>query len=163
VPPIRDAVLSVDSNLALSNVRTQVEQIDDSIAGDRLFAGFTSAFGVLALLLACLGLYGVMSHSISRRTGEIGIRMAIGADARRVLIHIMRETMLLVLIGAALGVVASLALTRLIASMLFGLPHNDPLPIPLASQPLTGVAAFSGSLPARRASRIEPIRALRYE
>jgi predicted permease len=163
VPLVREAVQSVDANLALFNVMTQIEQIDESIGGDRLFAGFTLIFGLLALALACLGLYGVMSYNVSRRTGEIGIRMAIGADARRVLIHVMRETMLLVLIGVALGVGASLGVFQLVASQLFGLASNDPLTIALAALALISVAGLSAYLPARRASRIEPLRALRYE
>jgi predicted permease len=162
-PLLREAVLSVDGNLALSDVRTQLEQIDQSIAADRLFAGFTSAFAALALLLACLGLYGVASYGVSRRTVEIGVRMAIGADARSVLVLVMRETMLLVLIGAGLGVGVSLAASRLVASMVFGLTPNDPLTIGLAGLTVISVATLSGYLPARRASRIEPTRALRYE
>jgi predicted permease len=162
-PLVREAVQSVDSNLALFDVKTQVDQIDESIAGDRLFAGFTAAFAALALLLACLGLYGVISYNVSRQTSEIGIRMAIGADARRVLIHVMRENMLLVLVGIALGIGGSLALTRLVSNMLLGLAPNDPLTITLAAVTLVGVAAVSSYLPARRASRIQPTRALRYE
>jgi len=156
-PLVREAVQSIDANIAMFKVMTQVEQIDESIGGDRLFAIFTSIFGLLALLLACLGLYGVMSYNVSRRTSEIGIRMAIGADARKVLIHVMQETMLLVLIGVVLGVAVSLAVYRLVASMLFELCPNDPLTITLAALTLVMVAGLSAYLPARRASRVEPL------
>ncbi|MGH9762102.1 MAG: FtsX-like permease family protein, partial [Blastocatellia bacterium] len=124
VPLVRQALQSADSNLAISDVRTQREQVDESLSQERLFANFTAAFGVLALVLSCLGLYGVMSYSVARRINEIGLRMALGADPGRMIRHVMRESMVMVVVGVGLGAGASLIATKLIAAMLFGLGRN---------------------------------------
>jgi predicted permease len=160
---IRDAVREVDSNLPLFDITTQSRQADESLTQERLFATLSSFFGLLALLLACIGLYGVMSYGVERRTNEIGIRMAMGATAVRVTRMVMRETMVVVFIGVAIGLGAALAVTRLIASMLFGLVATDPVTIIAAAALMVGVASVAGYLPARRASQVDPMVALRYE
>jgi predicted permease len=160
---IREAVHEVDSNLPLFDLKTQSQQADESLTQERLFATLSSFFGVLALLLACIGLYGVMSYGVARRTNEIGIRMALGASAPRVTRMVMRETMLVVVVGVAIGLGAAVATTRLIASMLFGLAATDALTISFAVVLMIGVAAVAGYLPARRASKVDPMVALRYE
>jgi predicted permease len=163
VASVREAVRDVDANLPLSGVTTQSEQADESLTQERLFATMSSFFGILALLLACIGLYGVMSYGVARRTNEIGIRMALGASARRVTLMVMRETMIVVVIGVVIGLGAAVATTRLIASMLFGLAPTDPVTISLAILLMLSVAALAGYLPARRASKVDPMVALRYE
>ena len=160
---IREAVREVDSNLPLYSVKTQSQQSNESVRGERLFATLASFFGAVALLLACIGLYGVMSYGVARRTNEIGIRMALGATAHGVTRMVMRETIVIVLIGVAIGLGTAFATTRLIASMLFGLIPTEPLTISLAVVVMIGVAAVSGYLPARRASKVDPMIALRYE
>ena len=163
IPDVRRAVASVDRHLPLYNVRTQVQQIDSYLIQERLFAKLTGCFGALAMLLASIGLYGVMSYAVVRRTGEIGIRMALGAQRRDVLWQVLRETMLLVAIGLSIGLPAALASTRLIRNQLFGLKPTDPFTISLATLVLVLVAVFAGYLPARRASRLDPMVALRYK
>jgi predicted permease len=163
VGAIRDAVSEVDKNVPLFDISTQRRQIELSLAQERLFASLSGFFGLLALLLACVGLYGVMSCAVARRTNEIGIRMALGATAPRVTRMVMRETMLLVVIGVVIGLCAALASTQLIESMLFGLAPRDPLTITLATLLMIAVAGVAGYLPARRASRVDPMVALRYE
>jgi ABC-type antimicrobial peptide transport system permease subunit len=118
---------------------------------------------VLALLLACIGLYGIMSYAVVRRTNEIGIRMALGAQRGNVLWLVLKETFSLIIIGVTIGLCAALGTTRLISSMLFGLTATDPVTIAVAIFLLVAVAAFAGYLPARRASRVDPMVALRYE
>jgi predicted permease len=160
---IREAVYEVDNNLPMFDVKTQTEQADESLTQERLFATLSGFFGILALLLACIGLYGVMSYGVARRTNEIGIRMALGASAPRVTRMVMRETMTVVVVGVVIGLAAALSTTRLIASMLFGLAPNDVLTISSAVVIMIGVAAGAGYLPARRASQVDPMVALRYE
>jgi ABC-type antimicrobial peptide transport system permease subunit len=145
------------------DVRTQNQQADRSLSQERLFATLSSFFSVLALVLACIGLYGVMSHAVTRRTNEIGIRMALGARAGHVTSLVMRETLTLVLAGTAIGLGAALAGFRLIGSMLFGLTPTDPLTITFAVLLMIAAAALAGYLPARRAARVDPMIALRYE
>jgi predicted permease len=163
VGAIREAVSEVDKNLPLFDITTQRRQIEHSLAQERLFASLSSFFGLLALLLACIGLYGVMSYAVARRTNEIGIRMALGATAPRVTRMVMGETMLMVFIGVVIGLGAALASTQLIESMLFGLAPRDPLTISSATVLMIAVAGVAGYLPARRASRVDPMVALRYE
>jgi predicted permease len=163
VPAIRDAVRDVDSNLPMFDIKTQRQRSDESVTQERLFATLASFFGVVALVLACIGLYGVMSYGVARRTNEIGIRMALGATASRVTLMVMRETMLVVVIGVVIGLGAAVATTRLVAAMLFGLAPNDSLTISGAVLLMIGVAALAGYIPARRAARVDPMIALRYE
>ena len=163
VPALRSAIASIDKDVPLLDVRTQQEQIDDTTKEERIFASLTSGFGVLALILACIGIYGIMAYSISRRTNEIGIRMALGAQRERVLRMVLREAWWLALIGVATGLGAALAMGRLITSMLYGLKSWDPVTLGLASLLLVGVAMAASWLPARRAAGLEPMKALRHE
>jgi predicted permease len=160
---VRSAVTAVDRNLPLFDVKTQVQQIDESLVQERLFARLSTLFGMLALLLASIGLYGVMSYAVARRTSEIGIRMALGAERGEVLWLVLRETMLVVAIGLGVGLPAALASTRLIRNRLFGLEPTDPLAISVATFTLIGITVLAGYLPARGAARTDPMVALRYE
>jgi predicted permease len=144
-------------------LRMMSDVVNESLTQERFIAQLGSAFSLFALLLACVGLYGVMSFAVTRRTGEIGIRMALGAEARDVIRLVMREVSLLVALGAGVGLAAALAATRLVATLLFGLTPTDPLTIALATLLLIGVAALAGYLPARRAARVDPLVALRHE
>jgi ABC-type antimicrobial peptide transport system permease subunit len=128
-----------------------------------LLATLSSGFGLLALLLSCLGLYGILSYAVARRTNEIGVRMALGADRRDVLWLVMGDALRLVLIGAALGIPAALAASRLVASQLFGISATDPGAIVAATLALLAVAALAVYFPARRATRVDPLVALRCE
>jgi predicted permease len=160
---IRQAVHSIDSNLPLFSIRTQNELIARMFTQEKLFAGLSSFFGLLALALVCIGLYGVMSYTVTRRTHEIGVRMALGAQSGDVLRMVLRESLLLVLAGTLIGLAAAWAATRLIARMLFGLTPTDPLTLALASLLLLAVAALASWLPAHRAARVDPLTALREE
>jgi predicted permease len=163
VASIRQVVQEVDKNLPMFGIKTQSEQVNATLAQERLFARLSSFFGVLALMLACIGLYGLMSYAVARRTHEIGIRMALGARSGDVLWMVMREILMLVVIGITLGLPAALAAMQLISSMLFGLTATDPVTISVATLFMIAVAAFAGYLPARKASRVDPMVALRYE
>jgi predicted permease len=145
------------------NIRAATIWMDGVLFEDRLLAKLAAFFSLLALLLVSMGLYGVMSYDVARRTHEIGIRMALGARRRDVVGLVMRETMLLGAIGVIIGLSVALGATRLIESRLYGLTPNDPLTIVLASLLLLTVAALAGYLPARRAARVDPMVALRHE
>jgi len=160
---IRDIARQIDPNLPLTDVSTQIEQVEKRFQQEKLFAQAYALFGALALLLASIGLFGVMSYSVSRRTNEIGVRMALGAQPRDVLGLVMRESMILVGIGALLGVATALASARLIATQLFGVPPTDLAALAAAIGIMGAVSAFAGYLPARRAARVDPMVALRYE
>ena len=160
---IREAVRAIDPNLPLMGVSTQVEQIDQNLQQDRVFAQAYAMFGALAMLLASIGLFGLMSYSVARRTNEIGIRMALGAQRGDVLRLVMRESMLLVVIGIVTGLAVAIAASRLVASLLFGLAATDAPTILLATFTMAAVSAIAGYLPARRAARVDPIVALHYE
>jgi len=160
---LRQAVRRQDANLPVFNIKTMERQIDESLSTDRLVAVLSAMFGVLATLLAAVGLYGVMAYMVVRRTREIGIRMALGADRRNVLRLVMKEVILLAGVGMGIAVVASLAMGRLIQSQLLGVSVRDPLVIASATGVLALVALFSGFLPAMRATRVDPLQALRYE
>ena len=164
---VRRALTEIDSKLPVIRVTTLSERVDGSLNQERLIAQLSSFFGGLALLLACVGLYGIMSYAVARRTSEIGIRMALGAQRGNILGMVLRETLLLVLIGLALGIPAALAATRLagslISSLLFKLKAADPVTITIATLVMIVIALLAGYLPARRASRVDPMVALRYE
>ena len=163
IPLLRRAVQSVDQNLPLIDVRTQTEQIDDTIRQERIFASLTSGFGLLALTLASIGIYGIMAYTVARRTNEIGIRFALGAQTRQILTMILRETSWLAVIGVAVGLGTALLLTRFLESMLFGLKPNDPATMIVSAALLFVVALLAGFIPARRASQVQPMQALRHE
>jgi predicted permease len=163
VGAIREAVRQIDPNLPLQDVSTQLEQAERRFAQEKLFAQAYSLFGVLALVVASIGLFGLMSYSVSRRTNEIGIRMALGAQRFDVLRLVMRESMLLVAIGVVIGIAAALGAGRWVESLLFGLAATDVVSILVATAVMLGVSALAGYLPARRASRVDPMIALRYE
>jgi ABC-type antimicrobial peptide transport system permease subunit len=163
VPKIRAVVKAVDPDLPVLNVRTQTEQIDATLSEERGFATLTTCFGLLALLLASIGIYGVMAYTVSRRTNEIGIRMALGAQARQVLRMVLAESSVLAVIGIIAGLAAALAATRVLTSMLFGVKPTDPATFCAAAALLLLVALLSALVPAWRAATVEPITALRHE
>jgi predicted permease len=167
IPAVRQAVRSIDGGLPLFDVLTQTQQIDELLLQERLFARLTAFFGALALILVCVGLYGIMSYAVARRTSEIGIRMALGARRGNILGMVLREVLFLVGIGVVLGIAGSFATARLaeatVSGLLFGLKINDAKVIVFAAVVLVAVATLAGLVPARRASHVDPIVALRYE
>ncbi len=163
VSEVRRAIAEVDHNLPVSGVTTLAEQVGRSVSSQRLVAQLSAFFGLLAVFLACIGIYGLMSYAVTRRTSEIGIRMALGAGRSNVLWLVMREILVLVSLGLAIGVPAALAGDRLVSSMLFGLSPTDPATLLAAPIILLAVATLAGYLPARRASKVDPMVALRYE
>ena len=160
---LRSAVQGVSQSLPPINIHTMTGLVDDTLQTDRFIEQLSTAFGFVAILLASIGLYGVMAYNVARRTRDIGIHMALGAEPGNVRWQILRETLALVSIGIAIGVPVALAGTRLIRSMLFGLGFADPIVIVSAAALLAGVAALAGFVPARRASQVDPMVALRYE
>jgi predicted permease len=163
IASMRDVVRGLDKEVPIFDAKTQTEEIDEAVFQERIFAQLTSLFGVLAVLLACLGLYGLMSYSVARKRNEIGIRMALGARRARILRGVLIEALGLVLLGLAVGVPVVLAATRLISSQLYGLRPNDALTLALATLLLAAVALLAGYIPARRATKVDPAVALRYE
>ncbi|PYS71070.1 MAG: hypothetical protein DMF69_11570 [Acidobacteria bacterium] len=162
-PVARQAINEVDDKLPIFDVTTLSDQMQERLQQDRLIAQLVSFFGMLALLLACIGLYGVMAQGVARRTNEIGIRIALGARGKMIIWMVLREVLLLVVVGLAIGVPVALLSTRFVSSQLFGLTGNDPVTLLGAAVILTFVAMLAGFIPARRASRVNPLIALRYE
>jgi predicted permease len=160
---MRQKVRALDSNVPIYDMRTTEEQIDNSLRTERLVSSLSTVFGSLATLLAVIGLYGVMAYNVTRRTREIGIRMALGALGGDVIWMVMREVLILIGIGVVIGLPAAIGLSFLIKSQLYGLAPTDPLTLALATLLLAGVAGMAGFIPAFRASRVDPLRALRYE
>jgi predicted permease len=159
---VKQAAAEVDPTMNLE-ITTYAGLVEGALTRERLLATLSAFFGGLALLLAVIGLYGVMSYNIARRRNEIGIRMALGAEQARVLGMVMREASLLILAGLAIGLGTTLGLTRFVASFLYGVKPNDPRTLALAALTLALVAALAGFFPARRASRLDPMTALREE
>ena len=160
---IREAVRQIDPNLPMMDVSTQIEQIERRFLQEKVFAQAYTLFGGIALLLAAIGLFGLMSYNVSRRTNEIGIRMALGAQRQDVLSLIMRESMLLVAIGVVAGLAMAFSGAGFVATLLFGLAPTDLATMAVAMVVMILVSALAGYIPARRASRVDPMVALRYE
>jgi predicted permease len=160
---VQRIIHDIDHNLPISNVTTLDEQVARSYTDQRVVAQLSTFFGLLAVFLSAIGIYGLMSYVVSRRTNEIGIRMALGAERMHVRWLVMRELLLLVAVGVAIGAPAALLSSRLVNSMLFGLHGNDPFSLLAAVFVLLLIAALAGYLPAQRASRVDPMVALRYE
>jgi predicted permease len=163
MPEIRDAVTYFDSNLLITGMKTQVEQIDQNIYQERLFANLSTLFALLALIVVCVGIYGLLSYQVSRRTQEIGIRLALGAQRGDVLRLVIGQGALLSGLGALFGVTAALAVTRYLQSLLFRVKPSDPTTIAAAAFGLIAVAMLASYIPARRAAKVDPMVALRYE
>jgi predicted permease len=158
---IRGSVRQADPAIALAEMKTLRQQIAETIGKPRAFAALATASGMIGLLLACVGLYGVVSYETIRRTREIGIRMALGAQRSDVLRLVMRQTVVVVTIGAGIGIALALAAARLIRGALFGIAPSDPFAIGSALVVLIAVALAASYLPARRALRLDPTQALR--
>jgi predicted permease len=163
LPALRRVVQQIDPDLPLSNVRTQDQQIDADLAQERIFVTLTSGFGLLALALASVGIYGVMAYSVANRTNEIGIRLALGAQPAQVRRMILRESAWLAGAGIVSGLAAALLLARAVKSMLYGIEPNDPLTLAAGVAVLLAVALAASWIPARRAAGVQPMVALRHE
>jgi predicted permease len=163
LPSIRDAVRSVDSNLPVSHLMTQSEQIDRAMFRERLVAWLAGAFGLLALVVACIGLYGILSFEVTRRTHEVGVRMALGASPAEVFGLVLGRGIRLVALGAVVGIGAALGLTRYLQSLLYGVRPIDPLAYAAVTILLLIVTMGACYVPARRATKVDPMVTLRYE
>ena len=163
VNSVREIVHQADARVPISRVRTQAAQIDQLINQEIIFARLCTAFAILGLVIASVGLYGTMSYSIARRTNEIGIRMALGAQRGRVIWLVLRQVFMLATAGLAIGLPTALATSKFVESFLFGMKPNDPLAITAAVAILVAAAVVAGYAPARRASKIDPMVALRHE
>ena len=160
---LRRVVQSVDPDLPIIDVRTQREQINAAMQIELLFAALTAGFGVLALALACVGIYGIMAYSVANRRNEIGIRLALGAQPGQVRAMILRESTWLTAAGITVGLSAALCLTRLVKSMLYGIQPYDPATLAAGVLILLTVALAASWIPARRAAGVQPTEALRHE
>jgi predicted permease len=160
---IRRVIQGIDRNVPIYNVKTLEQQIDESISTDRLLATLSTFFSLLAALMAAIGLYGVMRYSVTRRTREIGIRMALGAQRSTVVQMVMREVVIFSALGIAIGLPTALALGKYVGSMLYGVKPADQLTLFAASLLMGVVALIAGYLPALRAAKVDPVIALRWE
>jgi ABC-type antimicrobial peptide transport system permease subunit len=160
---VRQEIKNYNAGLSVRSVETLPTLVKDTIRTQIIIAKLSSFFGGLALLLACIGLYGVMSYTVAGRTKEIGIRMALGAQQRNVIGFVMRQAFSLVIFGVFIGVPLAMLSARVFTSMLFGLTNTDPLSLGIAVALLATVGALAGMIPARRATRIDPMVALREE
>jgi ABC-type antimicrobial peptide transport system permease subunit len=163
VNTVRAIVHQADARIPVTNVKTQAAQIDQTMNQEIIFARLCTTFAILALLIACVGLYGTMSYTVARRTGEIGIRMALGAQRGAVVWMVLQQVFVLAAVGLAIGVPTALGISRFVESFLFGVKPNSPAALVLAAAILLGAVLLAGSMPARNASRIDPMTALRHE
>ncbi|MBS1854602.1 MAG: ABC transporter permease [Acidobacteria bacterium] len=163
VPSVRDAVLALDKDQPVTSVRSMTEVVSDTYGSIRFPMALLWVFSALALALSAVGIFGVMSYTVSRRTRELAIRMALGASRREVLRMVLREGLGVTLVGVALGIAGALALSRVMAGYVYGISSTDPVTFVAASALLTGVALVASLVPARRAARVDPMAALRYE
>jgi len=163
LPAMRRAVAQIDGSLSITDVHTEQEDIDESLRTERALAALTAGFGLLALALACVGIYGIMAYSVANRRNEIGIRLALGAQPGQVRGMILRESTWLAIAGIVTGVGAALGLMRLVKSMLYGIQPYDPLTMLGGVAILLTVALAASWIPARRAARVQPMEALRHE
>jgi ABC-type antimicrobial peptide transport system permease subunit len=159
---LQQIVQEIDQNLSVES-RPLLDLVDQSLLLQRLIARLTGLFGLLGLLLACLGVYGIMSYSVAQRANEMGIRLALGARRGDIIRHVLLEALWPVLGGVAFGLAVAMSATRLVASQLFGLTATDPLTILLATFSMAAIAAMAAYFPARKASRVEPMVVLRRE
>jgi putative ABC transport system permease protein len=162
IADVKSALADIDPNVSFE-FNTLAAQVDESLSRERLLASLSGFFGALALLLATIGLYGVMSYNIARRRNEIGIRIALGAERSRVLMMVLREASRLIAAGLIIGLGITIATTRFIGSFLYGVRSTDPLILCLAAGVLATVAAFAAYIPARRPLRLDPMTALRED
>ena len=162
-PSLCELVRDIESNLSVRSIVRLEDQIALTLGQERTIATGLGIFGGLALILACVGLYGVMSYGVARRAGEIGVRIALGATRGLVVRLVLRETLLLSFIGVAIGIPLALATTGLVKSMLFGLTATDPVTIGAMVVAILSVAILAGAIPASRAARIDPAAALRCD
>jgi len=160
---VREIVRQADAHVPVSEIRTEAVDIDRTISQEITLARLCTAFAILALVIACVGLYGTMAYTVARRTGEIGIRMALGAQRAAVVRMVLHEVVVLVAVGLAISVPAALTASKLVESFLFGTKPNDPMAMALALATLVFAALLAGYMPARKASRIDPMAALRNE
>ena len=163
IAAVRREIQAIDPDVSVYDVATMNQVIDRVLQPDRMFAVLAGTFGLLALLLTSIGIYGVVAYQTTRRTGEVGVRMALGAQRRDVLWMFLRETLLVLAVGAALGVASAVAAGHVLGSLLFGLEPSDPLTMAGAVAALAGAGALAAFLPARRATKVDPMVALRYE
>jgi ABC-type antimicrobial peptide transport system permease subunit len=163
VPAIRKVVAEINPNLPLRDVTTESQQIDRLLFQERLVARLSGFFGLLALTLACIGLYGLLAYEVTRRTREIGIRSALGAQRSDVLRLVVKQGLVLALIGAVAGIGVALGVTRYLKTMLYDVSAYDPITIVIVSALLVLVALAACLIPARRATNVDPMVALRYE
>jgi predicted permease len=160
---VRRTLAKIDPNLPIVKIETIRQRLDTFTGKETLISQLSIFFSLLALLLACIGLYGVMTYNVVRRTNEIGVRMALGAQSRGVLWLVLKESLTLLGVGIVLGVPAALAATRLLQSQLFGIRSSDPVTVLSAVLIVAGTTMVAGYFPARRATRVDPMVALRYE
>jgi putative ABC transport system permease protein len=163
LPAVRRELAALDPNFALEGAGTLQTHFDNALAQERLTASLLTGLGLMALALAAIGIYGVLSYSTARRTREIGVRMALGSQARWVRVTVLAGLLRLVAIGLAAGVAVAFPLAQLVRSRLFGVEPGDPAVYVSAAAVLVGAGLLAGYLPARRASRVDPVVALRYE
>jgi len=162
-PMLQKRVAAIDRDLPITNVQSFQDQIDANLGQERLFASLAGGFGVLALALACIGVYGVMAYSVSQRTQEIGVRLALGAKRSQVRAMVLNEAAILAFVGVGTGLLATLALTRLVQSMLYGVRPQDMGSMAFGALTMLSVALIACWIPAARASHVEPVIALRHE